>query len=168
MLEGADAPLAECIQYATSIIVRRDEYESRLVDYFCSRNSRHEVHELLRPLLFRGCDVSRSSVLPDSRPWTAEQVATMGRIRDAAMTDSNAYNMSLPRSVSPPAPISAGGALLKRLQNQHVLQISDGILISFSRIPHHYRFALDQLVSCLSANTQKRLDDTREMNSSHR
>jgi carboxypeptidase Q len=29
----------------------------------------------------------------DSRPWTAEQVATMGRIRDAAMTDPNAYNM---------------------------------------------------------------------------
>ena len=29
----------------------------------------------------------------DSRPWTAEQFATMGRIRDAAMTDPNAYNM---------------------------------------------------------------------------
>ena len=29
----------------------------------------------------------------DSRPWTAEQFATMGRIRDAAMRDPNAYNM---------------------------------------------------------------------------
>jgi carboxypeptidase Q len=29
----------------------------------------------------------------DSRPWTAEQFATMGRIRDAAMIDPNAYNM---------------------------------------------------------------------------
>jgi carboxypeptidase Q len=29
----------------------------------------------------------------DSRPWTAEQFATMGRIRDAAMADPNAYNM---------------------------------------------------------------------------
>src|SRR5215468_4474615 len=29
----------------------------------------------------------------DSRPWTAEQFATMGRIRDAAMLDPNAYNM---------------------------------------------------------------------------
>jgi hypothetical protein len=29
----------------------------------------------------------------DLRPWTAEQFATMGRIRDAAMTDQNAYNM---------------------------------------------------------------------------
>jgi carboxypeptidase Q len=29
----------------------------------------------------------------DSRPWTAEQFATMGHIRDAAMTDPNAYNM---------------------------------------------------------------------------
>jgi carboxypeptidase Q len=29
----------------------------------------------------------------DSRPWTAEQLATMGCIRDAAMTDPNAYNM---------------------------------------------------------------------------
>jgi carboxypeptidase Q len=29
----------------------------------------------------------------DSRPWTVEQFATMGRICDAAMTDPNAYNM---------------------------------------------------------------------------
>src|SRR2546428_13213685 len=29
----------------------------------------------------------------DSRPWTAEQFATMGRIRDAAMTGPNAYDM---------------------------------------------------------------------------
>jgi len=29
----------------------------------------------------------------DSRPWTAEQFATMGRIRDAAMSDPNAYSM---------------------------------------------------------------------------
>ena len=29
----------------------------------------------------------------DTKPWTAEQFATMGRIRDAAMTDPNAYNM---------------------------------------------------------------------------
>src|SRR5690242_20002247 len=29
----------------------------------------------------------------DPRPWTAEQFATMERIRDAAMTDPNAYNM---------------------------------------------------------------------------
>src|SRR5690242_14256230 len=29
----------------------------------------------------------------DSRPWTAEQFATMGHIRDAAITDPNAYNM---------------------------------------------------------------------------
>ena len=39
--------------------------------------------------------LERLTTLTDSdwRPWTAEQFATMGRIRDAAMTDPNAYNM---------------------------------------------------------------------------
>src|SRR5262244_81077 len=39
--------------------------------------------------------LERLTALADSdpRPWTAEQFATMGRIRDAAMTDPNAYNM---------------------------------------------------------------------------
>jgi carboxypeptidase Q len=39
--------------------------------------------------------LDRLTSLTDSdwRPWTAEQFATVGHIRDAAMTDPNAYNM---------------------------------------------------------------------------
>src|SRR6516162_4170877 len=39
----------------------------------------------------------------DSRPWTGEQFATMGRIRDAAMLDPNAYNMLAHLSVVVPS-----------------------------------------------------------------
>src|SRR5262245_65450265 len=85
----------------------------------------------------------------DSRPWTAQQFATMGRIRDAAMNDPNAYNMlaHLTDNIGPRLSDSSQAEAAVEWVAAKMREMGTSVTLEKTTVPHWVRGKEDAILT---------------------